>query len=72
MRITKELLKNLELKYGDLSAERCAEINEMKIKNPYYPWAYFRDEFFVAKNEKTRYFDSEYRVFVCLIGNAFN
>ena len=50
MILTKELLKNLELKCGDLSAERCAEINEMKIKNPYYPWAYFTPgEFFVAE-----------------------
>ena len=52
MIITKELLKNLELKYGDFSAERCAEVNEMKIKNPYYPRDYFTPgEFFDA--EKT-------------------
>ena len=50
MIITKEILKNLELKYDRLSAERCAEINEMKIKNPYYPRDYFTPgEFFVAK-----------------------
>lgn len=41
MIITKELLKNLELEYGELSEERCAELDEMKINNPYYPMKYF-------------------------------
>ena len=41
MIITEEILRNLELKIGRLSSERCNEIDAMKIKNPYYPSSYF-------------------------------
>lgn len=56
MIITKEILKNLELKYGKLSPARCAEINAMKIKNPYHPRAYFTPGEFFDAEKTTHYF----------------
>lgn len=50
MIITKDVLKNLKLKYGKISEKRCQEINAMKIKNPYYPMEYFscKGEYFTT------------------------
>ena len=44
MIITKDVLKNLKLKKGEISEKRCQEINAMKIKNPYYPLPAFSCE----------------------------
>ena len=41
MIITKDVLKNLKLKYCKISEKRCQEINAMKIKNLYYPLPFF-------------------------------
>ena len=52
MIITEEILRNLELKIGRLSSERCNEIDAMKIKNPYYPSSYFLPgEYYKAKRD---------------------
>lgn len=44
MIITKDVLKNLKLKKGEISEKRCQEINAMKIENPYYPLPAFSCE----------------------------
>ena len=44
MIITKDVLKNLKLKKGEISEKRCQEINAMKIENPYYPLPSFSCE----------------------------
>ncbi|MGN0321042.1 MAG: hypothetical protein ACI4D1_09030 [Lachnospira sp.] len=52
MIITEEILRNLELKIGRLSSERCNEIDAMKIKNPYYPsWDYTPGEYYNAERD---------------------
>ncbi|MGN0321045.1 MAG: hypothetical protein ACI4D1_09045, partial [Lachnospira sp.] len=52
MIITEEILRNLELKEGELSPERCDEIDSMKIKNPYYPSSdYLPGEYYKAKRD---------------------
>ena len=61
MIITKDVLKNLKLKFSCISEKRCQEINAMKIKNPYYPlpfftckWEYFtiQDSCFVHSEDE--------------------
>ncbi|MGN0318607.1 MAG: hypothetical protein ACI4E1_11825 [Lachnospira sp.] len=54
MIITEEILRNLELKKGILSTERCDEIDAMKIKNPYYPSCdYLSGEYYEAERNET-------------------
>ncbi len=65
MEITKEVLNNLKLKRGKLSEKRCQEINQMKIKNPYYPMAYFSQEdceYFIVENENNLYSTTDERI----------
>ena len=65
MEITKEVLNNLKLKRGKLSEKRCQEINQMKIKNPYYPapqGAFTPGEFFEAKDGDYFYFSEDERI----------
>ena len=53
MEITKELLNNLGLKKGVINKKRQEEINELKIRNPYYPaieGTFTPGEFFVYKD----------------------
>ncbi|MBQ1327183.1 MAG: hypothetical protein IIY49_04010 [Eubacterium sp.] len=65
MEITKEVLNNLKLKRGKLSEKRCQEINQMKIKNPYYPMAYFSQEdceYFEPEKEDEIVFSEDERI----------
>ena len=74
MIITKDVLKNLKLKYCKISEKRCQEINAMKIKNPYYPCSYFscteehftiRDRYLVhSEDERIVYMNAFYPLMI--------
>ena len=70
MIITKDVLKNLKLKKGEISEKRCQEINAMKIKNPYYPWSYFSctEEHFTIRDRYLVHSEDERIVYI----NAFH
>jgi hypothetical protein len=70
MIITKDVLKNLKLKKGEISEKRCQEINAMKIKNPYYPWPYFscEEEYFTIRDRCFVHSEDERIVYI----NAFH
>ena len=70
MIITKDVLKNLKLKYCKISEKRCQEINAMKIKNPYYPWPYFscEEEYFTIRDRCFVHSEDERIVYI----NAFH
>ena len=70
MIITKDVLKNLKLKYCKISEKRCQEINAMKIKNPYYPCSYFSctEEHFTIRDRYLVHSEDERIVYI----NAFH
>ena len=69
MIITKDVLKNLKLKKGEISEKRCQEINAMKIENP-YPFEYFscKEEYFTVTSNYFTHSEDERIVYI----NAFH